>query len=49
VTTSAGGEAVSGREKGEDDASSVDVNLTGSKNEKNSHGRFNYYKWMVKI
>jgi hypothetical protein len=37
VTTSATGEAALGREKGGDDASWADVNLTGPKNEENSH------------
>jgi hypothetical protein len=35
VTTSIRGEATLGREKGVDDASWADVNLTGPKNEKN--------------
>jgi hypothetical protein len=37
------------RENGGDDANWVDVNLTGLKNKENSHGRFNWYKWMVVI
>jgi hypothetical protein len=37
------------REKGGDDASWADVNLTGPKNEEISHGQFNCYKWTVKI
>jgi hypothetical protein len=37
------------RGKGGDIASWADTNLTGSRNEKNSRGRFSRYKWMVKI
>jgi hypothetical protein len=44
-----GGEAALRRGKGGDDASWVDANLTRSKNKKNSHGRFSWYKWTVKI
>jgi hypothetical protein len=32
-----------------DDASCADTNLTGPKNEENTRGRFNCYKWIVKI
>jgi hypothetical protein len=44
-----GGEAALRRGKGGDNASWVDANLTRSKNKKNSHGRFSWYKWTVKI
>jgi hypothetical protein len=37
VTTSARGEASSGREKGGDDVSWADVNPTGPKSEENPH------------
>jgi hypothetical protein len=37
MTTSTRREAAPGREKGADDASWVDANLTESKNEKNLH------------
>jgi hypothetical protein len=43
------GEAAPGRGKRGDDASWADVNLTDLKNEENLRGRFNCYKWMVKI
>jgi hypothetical protein len=43
------GEISPGREKGGDDASWADVNLTEPKNKENPCGRFNNYKWMVKI
>jgi hypothetical protein len=49
VTTSARGEAAPRRGKGGDDASWVDANLTGSKNEENLRDQFGWYKWMVKI
>jgi hypothetical protein len=49
VTMSTGGEAAPGRKKGGDDVNWANVNLTGPKNEENSHGRFSWYKWMVKI
>jgi hypothetical protein len=49
ITMSDGGEAATGREKGGDDASWTDANLTEPKNEENSCGRFNCYKWTVKI
>jgi hypothetical protein len=42
--TSAGGEATLEREKGGDDVSRVDANLTGSKNKENLHDRFSCYK-----
>jgi hypothetical protein len=38
------GEVASGREKGENDASWADANLTEPKNEENSRDRFIYYK-----
>jgi hypothetical protein len=44
MAMSSGGEAVPVREKGGDDVSWTDANLTGSKNEENTHGRFNCYK-----
>jgi hypothetical protein len=47
VKTSAGGEATSGRGKGEDDTSCVDANLTWPKNEENLRGRFSWYKWIA--
>jgi hypothetical protein len=43
VMTSTGGEVAPGREKGVDDASFADANLTGPKNEENPHGRFGCY------
>jgi hypothetical protein len=46
---SAKGEAAPGRGKGQDDVGWVDANLTGPKNEENSHGRFSCFKWTVKI
>jgi hypothetical protein len=49
MTTSSGGETTSGRGKGGDDVSWVDVNLTGPKNQENPRRRFNCYKWTVKI
>jgi hypothetical protein len=49
MVTSAGGEAVLGRGKGEDDASWTDANFIGLKNEENPRGRFSYYKWTIKI
>jgi hypothetical protein len=47
--TSARGEVAPRRGKGGDYTSCADINLTGLKNEENQHGRFSYYKWMVKI
>jgi hypothetical protein len=49
VVTSAGGDAASGRGKGGDDASLAGANLTWPKNKENSCGRFNHFKWTVKI
>jgi hypothetical protein len=49
VTTSTEGDAAPGREKGEDDVSSADANPTRLKNKENSHGRFDWYKWTMKI
>jgi hypothetical protein len=49
VVTSVGGEAAPSRKNRGDDASWVDVNLIGPKNEENSRSRFNCYKWTVKI
>jgi hypothetical protein len=49
VVTSAGGEATSGKGKGGDDVSWANANLTGPNNEENARGRFNCYKWTVKI
>jgi hypothetical protein len=49
VMTSVGGEAVPRRIKRRDDASWADVNLTGPKSEENTHGRFSFFKWTVKI
>jgi hypothetical protein len=49
VATSARREATSGRGKGRDDASWVDANHTGPKNEENPRGRFSCYKCTVKI
>jgi hypothetical protein len=43
MVTSVRGEAALGREKGGDNVSWADMNLTGSKNKKNPHGRFSYY------
>jgi hypothetical protein len=40
VTMSTGGEAAPGREKGGDNASWTDVNLTGPKYKENPHGQF---------
>jgi hypothetical protein len=37
------------REKGGDDASWADANITEPKNKENSYGRFSCYKWTVKI
>jgi hypothetical protein len=37
-------EAVPEREKGGDDVSWADTNLTGSKNKENTPGRFSYFK-----
>jgi hypothetical protein len=42
--TSARGEAAPGKGMGGDDASWVDANLTGLKNEENPRDRFNWYK-----
>jgi hypothetical protein len=49
VTKSVGGEAAPGRKKGGDNTDWVDVNLTRPKNEENTCGRFNCYKWTVNI
>jgi hypothetical protein len=49
VTTSAGGIAAPGREKGGDDATWADMNFIGPKNKEKSCGRFNWYKWTMKI
>jgi hypothetical protein len=49
VTTSARGEARPKREKGGDDVSLADANLTVLKNKENPCGRFSWYKWRVKI
>jgi hypothetical protein len=49
VATSTGGEPASGRGKGGDDVSWVDVNPTRPKNDKNQPCQFNFYKWMIKI
>jgi hypothetical protein len=49
VAMSAGGEVALGREKGGDDVSWAKANLTGPKNKDNSCGRFNCYKFTVKI
>jgi hypothetical protein len=44
VAMSTGGDAVSGREKGEGNVSWADANLTGPKNKENSCCRFSCYK-----
>jgi hypothetical protein len=49
VMASARGEAALGRGKGVDGTCWADANVTGPKNEENSHGRFSCYKWTVKI
>jgi hypothetical protein len=49
IVMSTRGEVAPGREKGGDDTSWTDANLNGPKNEENSHGRFSWYKWTVKI
>jgi hypothetical protein len=49
VATSTEGGAAPGRGKEGDDASWTDANLTRPKHEENPRGRFNCYKWMVKI
>jgi hypothetical protein len=49
MTTLTGGGVTPGGGKGGDDASWVDPNLTGLKNEENPHDRYNWYKWTVKI
>jgi hypothetical protein len=49
VAMSTSGEVAPGREKGGDDASWFDVNLTEPKNEENSRDRFSCFKWTVKI
>jgi hypothetical protein len=49
VATLAEGEAVPGTEKGGDDASWANTNLSEPKNEENSRDRFSWYKWTVKI
>jgi hypothetical protein len=43
VMTSTGGEVAPERKKGGDNVSWADVNLTGSKNKKNSRNRFSCY------
>jgi hypothetical protein len=47
--TSVRGEAAPKRGKGGNDTSWAGVNFTGPKNNENSHGRFSWYKWTVKI
>jgi hypothetical protein len=49
VATSDRGDAAPEREKGGDDASWADMNLTGPENGENSRGQFICYKWTVKI
>jgi hypothetical protein len=49
VATSAGREATPRREKGEDDVSWADANLTVPKNKENACNQFSCYKWTVKI
>jgi hypothetical protein len=49
VTTSIGEEAAPRRGKGGNDTSWANTNLTGPKNKENSHRRFSWYKWTVKI
>jgi hypothetical protein len=44
VATVARGEAAPGREKGGDDTSWVDANLTGPKNKENPRGCFSCFK-----
>jgi hypothetical protein len=44
MTTLAREEAAPGREKGGEDVSWADANLTRLKNEENTCGRFNWYK-----
>jgi hypothetical protein len=44
VTLLIEGEVAPGRENGGDDDSWADVNITGLKNEKYSHGQFSCYK-----
>jgi hypothetical protein len=44
-----GGEVTPGREKGGDDASRADANVTMLKNKENPYDRFSSYKWTVKI
>jgi hypothetical protein len=48
MVTLAGGEAAQERAKGGDEPSWA-TNITEPENEENSHGRFNCYKWTVKI
>jgi hypothetical protein len=48
MATSARGATAPEREKGGDDVSWANVNLTGLKNKENPHGQFNCFKWMVK-
>jgi hypothetical protein len=43
------GETTPRREKGGNNASWADVNLTGAKNKENSHDRFSWYKCTIKI
>jgi hypothetical protein len=49
MTTSTEEEAVPRRGKIGANVSWADVNLTELKNEENSHGRFNCYKWTIKF
>jgi hypothetical protein len=49
VVTLGRGEVAPRREKGEDDVSWDDTNLTVQKNKENLRGRFSFYKWTVKI
>jgi hypothetical protein len=49
VTTSTEGEVTLGTGKGGDDAGWTDANFTELKNEENTHDRFSWYKWMMKI
>jgi hypothetical protein len=48
MATSARGAAAPEREKGGDDVSWANVNLTELKNKENPHGQFSCFKWMVK-
>jgi hypothetical protein len=49
VAILARGEVALERGKGGENANLTDANLTGPKNTENTHHRFNYYKWMMKI